>query len=41
MKGSNASNCMAVQFHILFIIEKIDTCISYHASQVVSFGGPI
>jgi len=32
---------MVVQFQILFIIEKTDNFISYHASQVLHFSRPI
>jgi len=39
IKGSNASNYMFVQFHILFVIEKIYNSISYHASQVLFLVG--
>jgi len=37
IKDSSASKRMAVQFQILFRLEKIDHCISYHASQVLYF----
>jgi len=36
-KSSNASNCMVLQFYMLFVIEKTDNSISYHASQLLLF----
>jgi len=42
IKGSNASNCMVVQFQILFAIETTENFDYHHDSQVLSsFGGPI
>ena len=37
MTNSNASNYLVVYVQVLFVIEKIDNSISYHASQVLSF----